>query len=402
MKSNPNSRQESIFRIAAELFASKGYHATGVSELSQAVGLGRGALYHHISSKEELLFEINSRYLKELIAFGSGLVTTDLPADQRLRLLSRGVMRTIVDHLPELTVCFREVRSVTGERRQELLDLHERYERIWATVLRMGFDQGSFRTADGLAVKALVGLHHYSYLWIRPEGPLAPEDIADVFTDFTLYGISDKINTTDARHPQIPTASFHYPSRAPEHKVHEQIMRVASELFASKGYHATGVSELSQAVGLGRGALYHHISSKEELLFEINSRYLKELIAFGSGLVTTDLPADQRLRLLSRGVMRTIVDHLPELTVCFREVRSVTGERRQELLDLHERYERIWATVLRMGFDQGSFRTADGLAVKALVGLHHYSYLWIRPEGPLAPEDIADVFTDFALYGIQL
>lgn len=182
----------------------------------------------------------------------------------------------------------------------------------------------------------------------------------------------------------------------------ERVLRVAAELFASKGYHATGISELSAAVGLGRGALYHHISSKEELLFEINSRYLRELIEFGSDLITTDMPAEDRLRALSRGVMRTIAEHLPELTVCFREVRSVTGKRLDELLELHNRYERIWATVLRMGVDQGVFRSADGLTVKALVGLHHYSYLWMRPDGPRAPEEIADVFTDFSLEGILL
>ena len=184
------STRERVFRVAAELFAAKGFHATGMAELSQAAGLGRGALYHHISSKDELLFEIASRYLHKLIAMGADLIMMDMPADERLRALSRGVMRTIANHLPELTVCFREVQSVAGPRRAELLELHAKYERVWATVLRMGADTGAFRPPDGLTVKALLGMHHYSYLWLRPQGERSPEEIADVFTDLTLAGIS--------------------------------------------------------------------------------------------------------------------------------------------------------------------------------------------------------------------
>lgn len=184
------STRERVFRVAAELFAAKGFHATGMAELSQAAGIGRGALYHHISSKDELLFEIASRYLHKLIALGADLIMMDMPADERLRALSRGVMRTVADHLPELTVCFREVQSVTGPRRAELLELHAKYERVWATVLRIGADTGAFRPPDGLTVKALLGMHHYSYLWLRPQGERSPEEIADVFTDLTLVGVS--------------------------------------------------------------------------------------------------------------------------------------------------------------------------------------------------------------------
>lgn len=183
------STRERVLRVAAGLFAAKGFHATGMTELSEAVGLGRGALYHHISSKDELLFQIASRYLHRLIALGADLVMTDMPADARLRALSRGVMRTVADHLPELTVCFREVQSVKDPRRAELLALHARYERVWATVLRMGADTGMFQPPDGLTVKALLGMHHYSYLWLQPRGERSPEEIADVFTDLVLGGV---------------------------------------------------------------------------------------------------------------------------------------------------------------------------------------------------------------------
>ena len=160
----------------------------------------------------------------------------------------------------------------------------------------------------------------------------------------------------------------------------ERILRIAAQLFAAQGFHATGLADLEKATGLGRGALYYHITSKEELLFEITSRYLRILIAEGT---------------------RTLVEHLAEMTVCFREVYSVIGERKTQLLDLHRDYERIWAQILEQGVEQGVFNDAGFLAVKSILGLHHYSYLWIRPDKGLSAEQTADYFCDLFMGGVQ-
>lgn len=181
--------KERIFKVAAELFATRGFHATGMADLEKATGLGRGALYYHISSKEELLFEITSRYLRELLSAGEALLATPMSAEARFRCYSGVVMTAIVDHLAELTVCFREVHSVVGERQIELLELHRQYERIWTDILKIGVAEGVFHTADSLAVKAILGMHHYSYLWIRPGGRRSPEQIANFFCELTLPGL---------------------------------------------------------------------------------------------------------------------------------------------------------------------------------------------------------------------
>ncbi|QXH69470.1 TetR/AcrR family transcriptional regulator [Pseudomonas asgharzadehiana] len=183
------STKERILKIAAQLFSTRGFHATGMAELEKATGLARGALYYHIGSKEELLFEITSRYLRVLIAEGKPLCESDLPAEDKFRQFSAIVMRTIVTHLAEMTVCFREVYSVIGERQTELLDLHRQYEKLWSQILKAGVSEGTFCTSDSLAVKAILGIHHYSYLWIKPGGPRSPESIAMFFCDTLLPGL---------------------------------------------------------------------------------------------------------------------------------------------------------------------------------------------------------------------
>jgi AcrR family transcriptional regulator len=188
-RSGGGDRKVEILRIAAELFARNGYHATGVAELGEAVGLGRGALYHHIGSKEQLLFEISSRHVVEMVAFGEVLLGSDVSPEEKFRRLSRRLMRTIADNLPELTTFFSEYRALSGERAEHLLDLRRRFEGIWTAILEEGVATGTFRSADPVVVKGLLGLHNYSYLWFDPDGQMSPEEVSDAFCDFALRGL---------------------------------------------------------------------------------------------------------------------------------------------------------------------------------------------------------------------
>src|SRR3954451_8057433 len=65
---NWQARRETIIDTSAPLFARRGYHAAGITELCDANDLGKGALYHYIGSKEELLAAIHDRVMDEVIA----------------------------------------------------------------------------------------------------------------------------------------------------------------------------------------------------------------------------------------------------------------------------------------------------------------------------------------------
>ena len=182
-------RKQEIAHIAARLFASNGYHSTGMSELSEAVGLGKGALYYHIGSKEELLYEISALHVQQMVAFGEALVERDdLSPPEKVRALSRELMRTISENLPEVTVFFHEFRTLSGERAQRLIDLRERFEDAWMRLIQQGVDVGCFRQLDPIAIKGVLGLHNYSYIWLVPNGRLSPDEISEVFCDLLLNG----------------------------------------------------------------------------------------------------------------------------------------------------------------------------------------------------------------------
>ena len=171
----------------------------------------------------------------------------------------------------------------------------------------------------------------------------------------------------------------------------QRILGEAAKLFAKQGYHATGVAELSAAVGLGAGALYHHIGSKEELLFEICRTPIEEVVELGEQLLDVDdLTAREKLRCLARKHMRNVVERNLELRVTLREIDSLTGKRRRQMQALRDRTEQIWEDVADAGRLSGELGDLDPLFVKAALGALNYSVLWFRTDGRLSGDEIAD------------
>jgi AcrR family transcriptional regulator len=196
------------------------------------------------------------------------------------------------------------------------------------------------------------------------------------------------------------TPNEHTPSKRPHSEQRERLLREGVRLFAERGYHGTGVAELGRAVGLKQGALYHHMGSKEELLMDICVRHVREMVEVGERILISDTTPPEKLRELSRRLMRTIADRRAEVTVFFHEVNTLTGQAREEVLAQRDRFEAIWRQVIEEGVDGGYFRRGGGLITKGLLGMHNYSYVWMDPDGQRTPEEIADEFSDVILRGL--
>jgi AcrR family transcriptional regulator len=184
--SRPTETQAKIITVAAELFAKQGYHATGVAELGRAVGLGAGALYHHIGSKEELLLTILRAHLEDMYGFGTRVLAGEGTAVWRLHELARNHMRLVAHRRTELLVMLRELDSLTGQRRADMLALRDAVEGIWDEVIRRGVAAGELADVDPMFVKVVLGALNYSLLWFQPEGPETPERMADRILDMVL------------------------------------------------------------------------------------------------------------------------------------------------------------------------------------------------------------------------
>jgi AcrR family transcriptional regulator len=185
-------------------------------------------------------------------------------------------------------------------------------------------------------------------------------------------------------------------------KTKRQIMHKAAELFAERGFGGVGISEVGDVAGLGKGALYYHIGSKEELLFDIMTDYMLQLNTAGAEILQTIPGTQDRVAALSASFMDTMFANRPEMTVCFREVHSLGSDKRTTVHGLHADYQRIWERCFAEGAAAGQCHEVPRLQTKALLGMYFYSFLWVRTDGTASSADIARTFCDIVLGAIGI
>lgn len=179
-----------------------------------------------------------------------------------------------------------------------------------------------------------------------------------------------------------------------------RIARAALELFAEKGFHGTGVAEIGERAGVQRGALYFHIGSKEELLWEVIRPNFAEILDMSESLVASDLPAADKLRRMIRGHILIVTERQLELAVYARDRGALTGERRAEIERMRRRGQNAWESVFEEALEAGVIRSADHVLVNGIVGLINMMYEWYRSDGTDSPGQIADKLCELVLEGI--
>jgi TetR/AcrR family transcriptional regulator, cholesterol catabolism regulator len=180
-----------IIDTSAPLFARQGYHATGIAELCTVNGLGKGAFYHYIASKEELLAAIHDRVMDEVMRGAARVAQAGGSPSARLALLGDELLDVIHRYPDHVWVFLHEFPALTAERADQFRTRRREYERRIEGVLRAGIDSGEFRDVDPwLTARAWLGMHNYTYLWLKAGGSLSARDAAKPFADIFLRGIA--------------------------------------------------------------------------------------------------------------------------------------------------------------------------------------------------------------------
>jgi len=186
------ARRQAIIDTSAPVFAQRGYHATGIMELCAANDLGKGALYHYIGSKEELLAAIHDRVMDEVMLGASRVAEAGGSPSQQLAMLGDELLDVIHRYPDHVWVFLHEFPALTGDRAAQFRERRREYERRVEAVLRAGVDSGEFRDVDPwLTALAWLGMHNYTYLWLKPGGTLTARDVAKPFADIFIGGIAN-------------------------------------------------------------------------------------------------------------------------------------------------------------------------------------------------------------------
>src|SRR2546423_140393 len=165
-----SARRRELTRIAARLFAERGYQGTSLADLAEQLGVQKPSLYHHIASKEDLLWEVAWEGAEAFQAALDGVPAAAPPAE-RIRLALRAHLAVVAAQLDIATVFVREWRYLGGERRERFVVERRRYEERIRDLFRDGVEGSELRTDLDVATAALLFLSaaNWAYTWLRPD-----------------------------------------------------------------------------------------------------------------------------------------------------------------------------------------------------------------------------------------
>jgi AcrR family transcriptional regulator len=180
-----------------------------------------------------------------------------------------------------------------------------------------------------------------------------------------------------------------------------EILEAAAQIFSQKGYHATSMADIAEAVHLQKASLYHHVSSKQEILAALLDQALDVLIERIGAVVNQPLPPDQKLRCAIATYLEAVAEHRDLASILLLEYRSLETPFRERHIPRRDRFEALWRGLVQEGKRSGVFNCADPVfAARALLGVMNWTITWYRPDGELTPQEIADRYANLLLNGL--
>ena len=180
----------------------------------------------------------------------------------------------------------------------------------------------------------------------------------------------------------------------------EELVSVAAQLFAERGYHGTSMADLADAMGVQKGSLYSLTESKQELLVLITG---EGATSFHAGLdgVPEDVEPLERVRLALRAHLGVVAAQVSAATVFTREWRFLDEPERTAFRAERRRCEERWRDLLREAADRGALRSDLDVeaAVLLVLSAANWAYTWIRPGAET--DELADRFFSILLDGVR-
>ena len=182
--------REGILEAAARIFGEKGFHATSMQDIADAVNLQKASIYHHFSSKQEILIDILDYALDLINNRLEAVLSQPLSPDEKLHQAMVSYFQTLAENQNLSLVLLLELRALDPELKARQASRTEKFERLWRDLIIEGKKQGAFNDVDpSLTGKAILGVMNWTVTWYRSDGPRSASEIADLFADLLLHGL---------------------------------------------------------------------------------------------------------------------------------------------------------------------------------------------------------------------
>ncbi|HEX6622790.1 MAG TPA: TetR/AcrR family transcriptional regulator [Pyrinomonadaceae bacterium] len=190
-KSAPNNeRLAEIYRAAAQIILRKGYDATSVNDIANALGMTKAGLYHYINGKKELLYDIMNFGLGELDEEVAAPAKAIADPSARLRFIVASHARLVTRGQGAITILVDEITALTPAQHRKITQR----KRAYFDYLRDTLDElkaaGKLQDVDTTAATfSLLGIVNWLSRWFRQGGALTEEQAAEQIVKIALHGL---------------------------------------------------------------------------------------------------------------------------------------------------------------------------------------------------------------------
>ena len=189
------TRRDELLELAATMFAERGLRATTVRDIADSAGILSGSLYHHFSSKEEMVDELLRGFLDWLFERYQEIVATEPNPLERLKGLFMASFEAIEDRHAQVVIYQDEAKRLSGQQRFSYVEERNKEQRkMWVDVLNQGIEEGYFRPDldVDLVYRFIRDTTWVSVRWYQPGGPLTAEQVGRQYLAIVLGGITKK------------------------------------------------------------------------------------------------------------------------------------------------------------------------------------------------------------------
>jgi TetR/AcrR family transcriptional regulator, cholesterol catabolism regulator len=183
-------RAEHIYRVAAEIMCERGYEATSMNDIADAVGLTKAGIYHYIRGKEDLLFEIMGYAMDMVDEDVVGPAQGIADAETRLRTIVERHAKRILEVGGAVTILLEETAALTPPHLRVIKSRQRAYFELIRQTLQQLAAEGKLRDVNPtVATFSLLGMILWISRWYHRDGALSADTVLSDFVKCALNAV---------------------------------------------------------------------------------------------------------------------------------------------------------------------------------------------------------------------
>jgi AcrR family transcriptional regulator len=187
-----HTRRDAILATALRLFEERGYASVSTRDICDELSISRSGVYNYFQTKEQILFELQREMLQTRQDELSSVLCSLEGSDSAIKL--EGVIRAVLGinlrRRAAWRMINREINSLSGTYRAQVVDMRDRYEKQVRAVYREVTDSLNLSDAEvKLHVFNLFAITRSIPDWYREDGPVSLEDIIEFNVTFLMNAL---------------------------------------------------------------------------------------------------------------------------------------------------------------------------------------------------------------------